>query len=319
MPRLDDIWVHYLDEYTGYGKADAIRSERNRYSFYWAPTFGKKRLDEISTAAVGEVKTRLAKSLNKDGRLYRPKTVMHVVQLLSRLFEHAIRNELFEGTNPCRAVKLPKIQKTRPRYLTSEEMRRLLDTLDAWPDQSDANFVRALSCSGIRRGEGFKLEWRDVDFEREEMRLRDPKGGQDEYLPLNHATLTILRDQRNRVLCTPGSLVFPGKSGVRRTYFSHAWYAIREAAELPPDFKVHNLRSNFASMLASSGRCDLKMISHLLTHKDAAVTQRYAGLMPSAIKRGTQVFDALLADVRRDPDGPENVVSLDEARRRKGA
>jgi integrase len=45
----------------------------------------------------------------------------------------------------------------------------------------------------MRRGELFKLRWEDVDFERGFIHIRDPKGGQDQVIPLNDAARSCLR------------------------------------------------------------------------------------------------------------------------------
>ena len=46
--------------------------------------------------------------------------------------------------------------------------------------------------TGMRRGEIFKLKWKDVDFERDFITIRDPKGGLDQKIPLNKETRKLL-------------------------------------------------------------------------------------------------------------------------------
>ncbi len=69
----------------------------------------------------------------------------------------------------------------------------------------------------------------------------------------------------------------------------------KEAAGLPKDFRaLHGLRHTYASMLASSGQVDLYTLQKLLTHKSAAMTQRYAHLRDEALHRASDVAGNLL-------------------------
>ena len=71
---------------------------------------------------------------------------------------------------------------------------------------------------------------------------------------------------------------------------------IKEAAELPKDFRaLHGLRHFYASMLASSGQVDFYTLQKLLTHKSAAMTQRYAHLRDEALRRASDLAGDLIS------------------------
>ncbi|MFI5330250.1 MAG: tyrosine-type recombinase/integrase [Desulfobaccales bacterium] len=57
----------------------------------------------------------------------------------------------------------------------------------------------------MRRGELFKLQWEDVDFDRASIHIRDPKGGQDQKIPLNPAVRDLLMNHPR----TDSSYIFP--------------------------------------------------------------------------------------------------------------
>ena len=59
--------------------------------------------------------------------------------------------------------------------------------------------------TGMRRGELFKLQWEDVDFDRASIHIRDPKGGQDQKIPLNPAVRDLLMNHPR----TDSSYIFP--------------------------------------------------------------------------------------------------------------
>jgi integrase len=157
-----------------------------------------------------------------------------------------------------------------------------------------ANFMKMALFTGMRRGELFRLEWGDVDFDRGFIHIRTPKGGQDQKIPLNQAVKELLEAHPRT-----GSLyVFPGRGGRERLDIFKQVNRIRQAAGLPKDFRpLHGLRHTYASMLVSSGQVDLYTLQKLLTHKSAAMTQRYAHLRDGALRRASELAGDLLGQV----------------------
>ena len=126
----------------------------------------------------------------------------------------------------------------------------------------------------------FGLRWSEVGLERGEIRLEDAKtGGRVVYL--NELAQDVLADSP-RVEGNP--YVIPGwKKGANYKGEQRAWERIREKAGMP-DLRLHDLRHNYASVLASGGRVAADDRA-LLGHKRVATTARYAHLVdppPSA-------------------------------------
>jgi integrase len=84
--------------------------------------------------------------------------------------------------------------------------------------------------SGMRRGEMFRLEWRDIDFEKGFIHLRDPKNGKGQTIPLNKSARALLLNHP-RLKGSP--FVFPGRAGHQRTRIDKAVNVIKKAAGLP--------------------------------------------------------------------------------------
>jgi integrase len=154
--------------------------------------------------------------------------------------------------------------------------------------------MRLVLATGARRGEIFKLQWSDVDFERGFIHIRQPKSGVDQKIPLNQTAREVLENHPR----TESPFVFPGRGGRQRTRYPKGIDRIRERAGLPPDFRpLHGLRHFFASQLASSGEVDMYVLQRLLTHRSPQMTQRYSHLRDEALRRASDLAGDLLGQV----------------------
>jgi integrase len=156
--------------------------------------------------------------------------------------------------------------------------------------------MRLALFTGMRRGELFKLKWKDINFEREFINIADPKGGPDQKIPLNEPAKKLLKAHEK----TGSKFVFPGQGGGQRVTISKAVNRIKARANLPKDFRpLHGLRHVFASMLASSGKVDMYTLQKLLTHKGPLMTQRYAHLRDETLQKASQLMGDLVKNIAK--------------------
>ena len=176
--------------------------------------------------------------------------------------------------------------------LTTDQLTRLLDVLETTENRQIADIMKTALFTGMRRGEIFKLEHRDLNFETGFITLRDPKGKKDQKIPMNETARQILKSQE-QVEGSP--YVFPGKTGKRRVCVKKAVNQIKEEAGIPKDFRaLHGLRHVYASMLASSGQVDMYVLQKLMTHKSPQMTMRYAHLRDEALKSAANQLDGII-------------------------
>jgi integrase len=286
IPTLNDLWAKYLPWAKEHKKT--WDDDFFHYRKHLEPRFGNKALDSIMSFDVEKMKSELKKGRNALGKPYQPATIKHQLVLLRHLYNIARKWGIYDGKNPLDSVQMPKLDNQVTEFLSDEELSRLLDVLEHWPFRESAAFVKFAMLTGVRRGELFKLQWDHIDVERGLVKLVDPKGTKTVTIPVSQEALAVLSELNRTSI-----FVFPGDNGKQRTDFKGPWLRIRKAAGLPAGFRFHGLRHNFASYMISNG-VDLAVVGALLTHKDAATTQRYAHLRPDAVRKAAMKSGNLL-------------------------
>jgi len=278
---VDRLWKEYKAQ-----KPDlkGIVTDENRYQNYIKPLFANKEPKDLSPFDLDRLRLNLLKTKT-------PGTVKNVLELLRRIVNFGEKKNLCEGLKFT--IEMPKVSNLKTEDLTPRQLSNLLEALDQDPNVQVANLMLLALFTGMRRGELFKLIWNDIDFERRFIRIREPKGGPDEQIPLNEAARQLLETHPR----TDSPYVFPGRKGGMRTDVNKAVNRIKNKAGLPKDFRpLHGLRHVYASMLASSGKVDMYTLQKLLTHKSPQMTQRYAHLRDETLRRAADLAGELIQE-----------------------
>jgi integrase len=287
---LTKLWESYKAQ-----KPDskAIRTDNSRFTKYLEPTLGKKEPHEIAPLDVDRIRIRASKG-------HSPQTVKHVLVLLKRIANYGTERNLCAGLSF--KVKPPKVDNVKTEFLTDVQVESMLEVLNTWPDRQTADMMLLSLLTGLRRGELYKLQWDDIDFQRGFLYVRKPKGGKSEHIPLNPGAADLLKNHQR----FSRDYVFSHKDGRPYTDGAHNYRELRElraALALPKDFRpLHGLRHQFASMLASSGQVDIYTLQKLLTHKSPAMTQRYAHLRDEALRKASDLAGEIIDGMKPPTD-----------------
>ena len=302
-PLFVDIANKYL-KWARDNKKD-WRHDQGRWDLHVKPMLGNAKMNQVTpmdiSNLIGEMKKYrvrfVRKGVSESNLLVEevpgtpsPATKKQVLALVKRIYNWAIKRELYHGENPASKVKAPKVNNQVTECLTVDDLERLLAVLDQWENQLGALVVKFAVYTGFRLDEIIGLQWDNVDFERRFVKLADPKG-HPVTLPVCNEAIEVLVQAQKHQPVTNCMWVFPNKKGQRRVSFGKIWSRIRASSKIPKGFRFHGLRHNFASHLASSGEVDLYTLQKLLNHQTPAMTQRYAHLMDEALRRGANIAD----------------------------
>ncbi|GAB6907252.1 Site-specific recombinase XerD [Desulfosarcina cetonica] len=284
---IDRLWDLYCEN-----NADnkSLKNEKLKYENAIRNRIGKKEPGELVPLDIDRIRIKWIKAGKKT-------MGVRVLELLRRTVNYGVNRGLVAPINY--KIEIPRLNNQTTEDLSPEQIKKLIEVLDADNDQTAANVMRLALFTGMRRGEIFKLRWDDIDFRRGFITLADPKGGQDQTIPLNDAARAVLESIETD---DDEPWVFPGRfPGQHLTDCRDSFRRIAKAAGFPPGFRpLHGLRHVYASMLASSGQVDLYTLQKLMTHKSPLMTQRYAHLRDEALKAASNLAGDIVASITTD-------------------
>lgn len=201
-------------------------------------------------------------------------------------------------SNPAWGVKQAKEEPKECDYLTEQEVDQLLDTCLPFI----RTFLTLAIHTGMRRGELFRLEWRDVGFKKGVkgmITIRDTKNHETRYVPMNDMVRAALANHPKRIVdgkvCP---LVLCGEQGEPYRDLRPSFRTSLDNAGVERHIRIHDLRHTFASHLLMRG-VDLRTVAKLLGHKDIKVTMRYAHLGPDHLQSAVDQLDKRVEEERK--------------------
>lgn len=267
IPTLEDFARSYLDYVKG-----AKRSWDLDESFlrnHVLPRWGKRHLDEVRQQDI----INLQHGMRASG--YAPATANRIV-ILTRYMWNLGKKWKVPGTetNPASGIELFEENNKRERFLTAEEVQRLVACVRESDNPQLQYIVPLLLLLGCRKREQLDSQWSHFDLERRTWRIPLSKNGKARHVPLSADVLAIMAQVPRWDDCP---YVVPNPK-TKKPYvsFFYSWDTARKQAGLP-EVRVHDLRHSTASFLVNSGR-SLYEVQKILGHTQLKTTQRYAHL-----------------------------------------
>jgi integrase len=118
-------------------------------------------------------------------------TVRRHLAYVRAAYRYAVRHELVDR-DPTADVRLPRLPDHDPATYSNEQLRAIHAAIRC--EREELVFF-LFAFAGLRLGEVAALEWRQVEFDRWQLRLAG-KGGKLRLVPLHPALTELLREQR---------------------------------------------------------------------------------------------------------------------------
>lgn len=275
------IAFKYFEEMEIYASYQSLKDTKSKYYNHLKPYIGDLSIDKISVENLEQIQKDKAKKLAL-------KTVNMLIDLVGTIYNHAIKKEIYKGSNPASRIKRFKVDNTRNRFLTIEEIGELLE--DIKESKLLTLFVKLALSTGGRLETILHIQKKDIDITTNTITLYDLK---------NKDTYKGFLTEEVKSLLKP--LLYKLKANDYIIGTSDTKYTSRQIqSRLKPKIDVifnkelkqndrknrvviHTLRHTFASHLAINGT-PIFTIQKLLNHKDIKQTMRYAKLAPDSGK-----------------------------------
>ena len=242
-------------------------------------------LSKITSADINEITSKW-KKIGTFKVPLQPATLNRYLTSLSKLFESA-RKWGWIVKNPVKEAEKSQEPTGRVRYLTDEELDRLLLACRKSNYEPLELTVLIAISTGMRKGELMSLRWSQIDLQKGTIILNKTKKGTQRRVYLRNVALDKLRGF-SKIRRIDTDLLFAGKNQSsanakiikdpteRHFDIRKSWYNALNEAKLE-NFHFHDLRHSCASYLAMSGASHLE-IAEVLGHKTLELVKRYAHL-----------------------------------------
>ena len=198
--------------------------------------------------------------------------------------------------NPIENWKRPKRKHLAPRYLSRDQVQRVLTAIDTSTATGIRNraIVEILYATGIRRNEMFALNLDEVDIADGELWIRSGKGNKDRLVYIIPEALKwlriYLRQARPQFNIKPENQAFFLTTEGNRIGMSNInlmFTILRRKTQIFP-LSAHILRHSCATHLMDAG-VPLPYIQKLLGHSSISTTQRYLHITTSTFKKNYEL------------------------------
>lgn len=211
-----------------------------------------------------------------------PATINRELACLKTLFNKAVEWGKIEN-NPAVHVKKFKENNGRERFLTDDEMNRLVET-------ASLNLKPILTIAmntGMRKAEILSLQWKSINFQDRYISIEDSKSGKSRNIPMNDLVFETFRTM-------PKVHEFVFYNRKTKGYIKDIKTAFKTACKRAKikGFRFHDLRHSAASAMVRNG-IDLVTVSKILGHSSIQMTMRYAHPTPENMQRAVDSLGSI--------------------------
>lgn len=274
------------------------------------PIIGGVRLQEVKPRHIRKLHKELQKDRTlviigeggkKEKRAFKAlsaTSVLYVHRVLSKALEDAVNDELIMK-NPAKLVKPPAPEKYNASFLTAAQIR---DMLHKFRESNDELYIPVMLAVmlGLRRGEVLGLQWQDIDFINNIIRVRrnytmangEPilreKTKTDSSrrdISVTTRLMSELKEYRKNRKIHNFDFVCTWADGqpFNPSHISRSFGQRLEKYGLPK-VRFHDLRHSNASLMIGQG-APMKGISDRLGHSTIVVSQDLYGHIEDSIQR----------------------------------
>ncbi len=232
---------------------------------------------------------------------YKKTTIARKTASIRTFYKYLFR-ERYIDSNPAISLSAPKRPKSLPKFLTTDEIEKILNNVKIETPAGFRNRVilELLWATGMRVSELSNLNFGDLNIEENEIRVFG-KGAKERIVLISERAknylIQYIKTARNLLAphydigeVNDNSPLFINSTGYRlqNKTIRNAINEVVEKIELPKKVTPHVFRHSFATHLIENG-ADLRVVQELLGHAGISNTQIYTHI---SMKHMQEVYDS---------------------------
>ncbi len=222
---------------------------------------------------------------------YAENTVLRKYSSIKNCLKYLFSEQMINNY-PCDNIKVKKQTKTLPKYLSNQQIQKLLKSVEVVDHFSarDQIIIEILYTTGIRISELINIEINDVDLTEQFIKV-EGKGKKERFVPF---------DVQTKKLLTTYLFTYRPQFGQTSSWLivnQHSRQLTRQGCDKIlkkygkkigiENLSPHMLRHSVATHLLNNGM-DLKFVQELLGHENITTTQIYTHTAKTKIKKEYQ-------------------------------
>lgn len=282
VPKLRFITLSkFIDEYADYIEKTKSKNYKRSVEFSL----------KILLKSVGDIQLQRFDVKTADGFLNEtytrtPKGTSIYYRTLKAAFSKAVLWNYIED-NPFKKIKLPRVAKTFPVFITESELEKILE-------QTKEEYLKDLFLvafyTGMRLGELVNMKWSWVDLQQNQITVKcsdtfTTKSKKERIIPFNQNLKNIFAKRNSkRIDLNNNEYVISNVKGIRMNedFVSKKFKESVKKAKLDERIHFHSCRHGFASALVSKG-VSLYVVKELLGHESLSTSLIYSHLQQQSL------------------------------------
>ena len=158
LATIDQLWKSYKDHWLAERKPKTIAEYNRLYDAHIEPAWRDRAINSIELADVEKLKTTIGSTT---GHI----TANRVLEIVSAMFRrrgHAFG--LARGFSPTAGVDTYP-EKSRDRVLSTEELAKVMSSIDQEESSTARDYFKMLIFTGQRRNSVARMNWQDLNME----------------------------------------------------------------------------------------------------------------------------------------------------------
>ena len=283
MNKYVDDFINYLEYERNYSNNTIIAYRNNILQLI--DYLDNNKINDIRKVDYDTIRTYLSYIHSK----YEAKSISRMISSMRSFFKYLKVNNVILN-NPMLLISNPKVEKKLPKYLTINEVEKMLNA----PDMSDTLGIRdafileLLYVSGIRVSELVNIKLSDVETSEKKIKILG-KGSKERYVLYGSRCKDLLNKYmsvRNNFLKYPNEYLILSKTGRKLNIreVRNIINKIKTKAGVDISISPHTFRHTFATHMLNEG-ADLRAVQELLGHENLSTTTIYTHLTNEKLRR----------------------------------